>query len=65
MKTDLQLRRDVETQLDWDPRFDSQLIGVSVKDGVVALTGQVKSYADWRAAQDSAQSVAGVQALAN
>ena len=65
MKTDLQLREDVETQLDGDPRFDSQQIGVSVKDGVVALTGQVQSYADWRAAQESAQSVAGVQALAN
>jgi osmotically-inducible protein OsmY len=65
MKTDLQLRQDVETQLDWDPRVDSQQIGVSVKDGVVALTGQVKSYADWLGAQDAAQSVAGVQALAN
>lgn len=65
MKTDLQLRQDVETQLDWDPRLDSQQIGVSVKDGVVALTGQVKSYADWLAAQESAQAVAGVHALAN
>jgi osmotically-inducible protein OsmY len=65
MKTDVQLRQDVETQLDWDPRVDSQQIGVAVKDGVVALTGQVKSYADWLGAQDAAQSVAGVQALAN
>ena len=65
MKTDLQLRQDVETQLDWDPRVDSQQIGVSVKDGVVALTGQVRSYAEWLAAQDAAQSVAGVHALAN
>jgi osmotically-inducible protein OsmY len=65
MKTDLQLRQDVEIQLDWDPRFDSQHIGVSVKDGVVALTGQVSSYADWLAAQDAAQSVAGVHGLAN
>jgi osmotically-inducible protein OsmY len=63
MKTDLQLRQDVETQLDWDPRVDSQQIGVSVKDGVVALTGQVRSYSDWTSAQDAAQSVAGVQAL--
>jgi osmotically-inducible protein OsmY len=65
MKTDLQLRQDVETQLDWDPRVDSQQIGVSVKEGVVALTGQVKSYSDWIGAQDAAQSVAGVHALAN
>lgn len=65
MKSDLQLRQDVETQLDWDPRVDSQQVGVSVKDGVVALTGQVKSYAQWLGARDAAQSVAGVQALAN
>jgi osmotically-inducible protein OsmY len=38
MSTDVSLRQAVETQLDWDPRFDSQKIGVSVKDGVVALT---------------------------
>jgi osmotically-inducible protein OsmY len=65
MNIDLRLRQDVETQLDWDPRFDSQKIGVSVKDGVVALTGQVNSYADWHAAEGAAQSVAGVHALAN
>src|SRR5450631_3432080 len=65
MKTDTQLRQDIEAQLDWDPRFDSQGIGVAVKDGVVALSGHVASYADRWAAQDSAQSVAGVKALAN
>lgn len=65
MKTDTQLRHDVEAQLDWDPRFDSQGIGVAVKDGVVALSGHVASYADRWAAQDAAQSVAGVKAIAN
>jgi osmotically-inducible protein OsmY len=65
MKTDTQLRQDIEAQLDWDPRFDSQGIGVAVKDGVVALSGHVASYADRWAAQDAAQSVAGVKAIAN
>jgi osmotically-inducible protein OsmY len=65
MKTDTQLRHDVEAQLDWDPRFDSQGIGVAVKNGVVALSGHVNSYADRWAAQDAAQSVAGVKAIAN
>jgi osmotically-inducible protein OsmY len=65
MKTDTQLRDDVEAQLDWDPRFDSQGIGVAVKDGVVALSGHVASYANRWAAQDAAQSVAGVKAIAN
>jgi osmotically-inducible protein OsmY len=65
MKTDTQLRHDVEAQLDWDPRFDSQGIGVAVKNGVVALSGHVNSYADRWSAQDAAQSVAGVKAIAN
>jgi len=65
MKTDTQLRHDVEAQLDWDPRFDSTGIGVAVKNGVVALSGHVGSYADRWAAQDAAQSVAGVKAIAN
>jgi len=65
MKTDTQLRHDVEAQLDWDPRFDSQGIGVAVKNGVVALSGHVSSYADRWAAQDATQSVAGVKAIAN
>lgn len=65
MKTDTQLRHDVEAQLDWDPRFDSQGIGVAVKNGVVALSGHVNSYADRWAAQDATQSVAGVKAIAN
>ncbi len=65
MKTDIQLRRDVEAQLDWDPRFDSTGIGVAVKNGVISLSGHVASYADRWAAQDAAQSVAGVKAIAN
>ena len=65
MKSDTQLRHDVEAQLDWDPRFDSTGIGVAVKNGVVALSGHVGSYADRWSAQDAAQSVAGVKAIAN
>lgn len=65
MKTDIQLRDDVEAQLDWDPRFDSQGIGVAVKDSVVTLSGHVAYYADRWAAQDATQSIAGVRAIAN
>lgn len=62
---DLELRRDVEAELDWDARLDSRQIGVAVKDGVVALSGHVSSYAERRAAEEAAQSVAGVRAVAN
>jgi osmotically-inducible protein OsmY len=65
MYDDTQLRHDVEAELDWDPRFDSRQIGVAVKNGVVALTGHVGSYSERRAAQEAAQMVAGVKAIAN
>lgn len=62
---DLQLRHDVEAELDWDARLDSRQIGVAVKDGVVALSGHVSSYAERCAAEEAAQSVGGVRAVAN
>lgn len=65
MSTDSQLRRDVEAELDWDTRIDDRLIGVGVKDGVVSLTGSVTSYFERQAAEEAAQSVDGVLAVAN
>ncbi len=62
---DLQLRHDVEAELDWDTRLDSRQIGVAVKNGVVALSGHVGSYAERRAAEEAAQRVSGVRAVAN
>jgi osmotically-inducible protein OsmY len=65
MKTDANLRSDVEEELEWDPRFDSRDIGVAVKGGVVTLSGQVRSFAERVAAQEAAQLVGGVKAIAN
>jgi len=62
---DTQLRHDVEAELEWDARFDARQIGVAVKNGVVALSGHVGSYAERRAAEEAAQSIAGVKAIAN
>jgi len=62
---DQQLRHDIEAELEWDMRFDSRQIGVAVKNGVVALSGHVGSYAEKRAAEEAAQSVTGVRAVAN
>jgi osmotically-inducible protein OsmY len=65
MKTDSELRRDVERELEWDPSIDARNIGVAVKNGVVTLTGYVPSYSDkWRA-ESIAKRVAGVSAIAN
>ena len=65
MKTDMELRRDVQAQLDWDPRFDARDIALGVKDGVVTLTGTVGCYAERAAAEEATQTVAGVRAIAN
>jgi osmotically-inducible protein OsmY len=65
MKTDSELRRDVERELEWDPSIDARNIGVAAKNGVVTLTGYVSSYAyKWRA-ERIAKRVSGVTALAN
>src|SRR5579863_10321636 len=65
MCSDMTLRHEVEEELDWDPRLDARDIGVAVKDGVVALTGQVSSYAERCAAEHATQSVIGVRGVAN
>lgn len=64
-KTDGDLQRDVQEELEWEPRVDHADIGVSVTDGVVALNGFVKSYAEKIAAERAAMRVAGVKAVAD
>ncbi len=65
MKTDADIRRDVETELQWDPSLDERGIGVAVGDGVVTLSGRVTRYADRWMAEDIAKRVSGVRAIAN
>jgi osmotically-inducible protein OsmY len=64
MKTDSQLQRDVIAELSWEPSVDHAQIGVSVNDGVVTLSGHVKSYPEKLAAENAARRVAGVRAIA-
>jgi len=65
MRTDTEIKRDVEDELKWDPDIDSTDIGVSVKNGVVTLTGFVRSYLQKLDAEADAKRVAGVVAVAN
>ncbi|HXG08191.1 MAG TPA: BON domain-containing protein [Gemmataceae bacterium] len=65
MKTDSELKRDVEDELKWEPSVNEAHIGVSVKDGIVTLTGHVSSYAEKYAAERAAKRVYGVKAVAN
>ena len=60
-RTDEEIRNDALFQLDWDSRLRWSDISVSVKKGVVTLTGTVDSYAKKLAAQKAAHSVRGVR----
>jgi osmotically-inducible protein OsmY len=64
-RTDAQIQADVLAELRWDPRVQPNEIGVSVKDGVVTLTGWVDSYVKKWAAEEAAHKVRGVKAVAN
>jgi hypothetical protein len=66
MKSDAEIRDDVINELHWDPQVTKpEAIGVAVKDGAVALTGHVPSYAEKLAAARAAERVYGVKAVAN
>jgi len=65
MRSDSEIKKDVENELRWDPDIDATDIGVAVKDGVVTLSGFVRSYLQkWQAERD-AKRVAGVVGVAN
>jgi osmotically-inducible protein OsmY len=64
MKNDMELRRDIQDELKWDPRVRDAEIGVAAKDGVVTLSGHVETYAQKYAAERAAERVSGVRAIA-
>lgn len=64
-RTDEEIQRDVLSELKWDARIQPNEIGVSVKDGIVTLTGWVDSYLKKWTAEDVAHRVNGVKAVAN
>ena len=65
MKSDSEIERDVKDELTWNPDLDATDIAVSVKKGVVTLTGFARSYLDKFEAEAAAKRVAGVVAVAN
>ena len=65
MRTDEDIRRDVEAELVWEPDLDSTDISVKVEDGIVTLTGFVKSYSEKYQAERDAKRVLGVKAVVN
>jgi osmotically-inducible protein OsmY len=65
MRSDSDIKRDVEDELRWDPDISSDDIAVAVKNGVVTLTGFVRSYGQKLQAEADAKRISGVVGLAN
>jgi osmotically-inducible protein OsmY len=64
--TDSELKREVESELNWDPEVNSvAAIGVSVNDGIVTLRGHVDSFIEKLAAENAVTRVRGVKAVVN
>ncbi|MGZ3884960.1 MAG: BON domain-containing protein [Bacteroidia bacterium] len=64
MKTDAEIQKDVMAELKWEPSLNGNEIGVSVKQGVVMLSGVIDSYYKKVMAEKAAKRVAGVKAVA-
>jgi len=62
--SDKSLQQDVTDELEWEPSVNAAHIGVTAKDGVVTLSGDVSSYAEKWAAERAARRVYGVKAVA-
>ena len=63
MKTNEELQKDVQDAIKWEPLLNAAEIGVTVKDGIVTLTGTVDSYLKKTEAEDAAKNIAGVKAV--
>jgi len=64
MKTDTELKKDVSAELEWDPEIEAAQVGVAVKDGVVTISGHLKTYADKFAIERALRRIEGVRAIA-
>lgn len=62
-KSDSQLQQDVQQELKYEPSISVSQIGVTAKDGIVGLTGNVQSYVEKYAAVHAAERVDGVKAV--
>lgn len=64
-KTDTELKTDVLSELEYEPRVKMTDIGVLVKDGTVTLNGYATGYSEKMEAVHAVKRVAGVKAIAD
>jgi osmotically-inducible protein OsmY len=65
MKSDIDIKRDVEEELRLNPDLDATDVAVAVKSGVVSLSGFVRSYSQRWEAERTVKRVNGVTGVAN
>jgi osmotically-inducible protein OsmY len=66
LRTDASIREAVFSELKWDPQITTpEDVAVAVKNGVVTLSGFVRSYWEKDAAERAAKRVYGVMGIAN
>ncbi|SUS03334.1 Transport-associated [uncultured Defluviicoccus sp.] len=58
---DKALKRLVQAELDWDPAFDANDIGVAVENGIVSLTGYVATFGQKLDVEAAVKRVKGVR----
>lgn len=63
MKNNEELQSDVQKAIKWEPLLHAAEIGVTAKNGVVTLTGEVDSYIKKMEAEHAVKRVTGVKAL--
>lgn len=63
MKTNVQLQQDVLDELQYEPSIEEAGIGVTAKEGIITLTGSVKTYSEKWSATRAAERVSGVKAV--
>lgn len=64
MRTNIEIQKEVIDAIRWEPILNAAEIGVTVKQGIVTLSGQVETYSQKLAAEKAAKKVRGVKALA-
>lgn len=63
MKTNEELKQEVEDALKWEPLLQETEIGVTARDGIITLMGSVSSYGKKLEAEAAAKKVPGVRAI--
>jgi osmotically-inducible protein OsmY len=64
MNNDMLIQKDVMDEIKWQPALNASEIGVTVKNGIVTLSGQVDSFYKKIVAENAAKRVVGVKAVA-